>query len=255
MLLLFLLKRLKTIINSVSAKISIKSSNWPMKSILFSIIFLSFSVIAQPVIELRTPPKVKHGQYIEELLAQAYADIGYEINHVFVPGVREIPMAVKSEIGGVLARDEIIELSNSELVKVAVPLFSYDLLLLANTKLCGECKENYLASIAYPRGGKIYEHYVKGLPQKVQRVGISGIQSLLQMLQKGRVDAVILADVSIPNKQVLGANIKITNIETRYDYHYLAPTNEHLKAPLEQALKNMIKTGKLAQLKAKYGIN
>lgn len=228
-----------------------------MKSISFLFIILSFSacLIAKPVIELRTPPLVKHGQYIKELLAMAYEDIGYDINHVTLPGVREIPMAVKSDIGGVLARDQIIELSNPSLVKVDVPLFSYELLLLMNTTQCGKCEQEYLASIAYPRGGKVYEYYVKGLPDNVQRVGINGIQSLLQMLQKGRVDAVVLADVSIPNKQVLGPDIRIKNIETRYDYHYLAPNNQHLKGPLEQALKNIIKTGKLAQLKIKHGIN
>ena len=227
-----------------------------MKSISIILIFLLYSALsaAKPVIELRTPPKVKHGQYVKELLTMAYADIGYSINHVVVPGVREIPMAVKSELGGVLARDEIIEVSNPSLIKVEVPLFSYDLILLVNSKQCGQCAEKYLASIAYPRGGKIYENYAKTLPETVQRVGINGVQSILQMLEKGRVDSVVLADISISDQSAFSNYIKTRKIETRYDYHYLAPTNSHLKQPLEHALKKLVESGRLDKLKEKYKI-
>jgi len=225
-----------------------------MKFISFFLVIFSVSLLAQQQVELRKTPVSRHGDYIKELLELAYAGLDYKIQYVDVPGVREIPMAVKSKLGGVLARDIIIESDAPELEKVQVPLFSYQVVLLANISECGTCEENKLAIVAYPRGGKIYKHHVDNLPERINTVAIGAIDNVVKLLEKGRVDAVIMSNMSVSSELLNNPNIKIKVLETRSDFHYLSPKNKELKAPLEKALNDLVKSGKVQELKKKYGI-
>lgn len=226
-----------------------------MKFVFLFLFLLSSSALANNKVDLRNPPDKAFGHYLKEVFAKAYGQVGHEVNYIELPFVREVDLASKSELGGVLARDIIIEDSENGLIRVDVPLFSYEVVMLANTKVCGNCELDDLQIVAYPRGGKIYQSHVDELPDKVTKVSIGGIENLTKMLEKGRVDAIVFSDILLAKELLENPNVMILILEKRFDYHYLSPAYKHLKEPLEQALLKLSRSGELAALKKKYGIN
>lgn len=226
-----------------------------MKFFFLVLLVFSSCVFAQNKIDLRKTPDKAFGHYLAEVFDIAYREIGYEINYVDLPFVREVDLAVKSELGGVLARDIVIGAKERSLTRVNIPLFSYEVIMLANTKVCGTCEYDSLEIVGYPRGGEIYQAHVDNLPDKINKVAIGGVDNLTKMLEKGRVDAIIFSDILLAEELLDNPDLLILILEKRFDYHYLAPAYKHLKSPLEQTLQNMVNTGKLAELKNKYGIN
>lgn len=225
-----------------------------MKLILILILSMPFLASATNVVELRKTPNLNYGQYLKEVFDLVYSEIGYRVHYVDLPFVREIDMASKSQLSGVLARDAIIENSTPKLIRVDVPLLSYQVMLLTNSKVCGGCSPEKLEIVAYPRGGKIYQNHINQLPKQVSKVAIGGMGNLITMLEIGRVDAIILSDILLPNRIKDMPNIKGQVLEQRFDYHYLSPDNSELKLPLETALRRMTANGQLSALKKKYDI-
>lgn len=225
-----------------------------MKLILIFIFSVSCIASASNKIELRRTPNLNYGHYLKEVFDLVYSEIGYQVHYVDLPFVREIDMASKSLLSGVLARDSIIEQSAQQLVRVDVPLFSYQVILLTNSTICGKCSPEKLEIVAYPRGGKIYQNHINQLPKQVSKVAIGGTDNLITMLEIGRVDAVILSDILLPNRMQDMTHIKTQVLEQRFDYHYLSPDNRELKLPLEAALRRITANGQLSALKKKYQI-
>lgn len=225
-----------------------------MKLILTVTALLSFAAYSAPQVELRATPQAPYGQYIKQVLDTIYQRAGYDISYINVPFVREVGLAEKSQLAGVLARDIIIAEHHPALIRLDVPLFSYDVIQFSNRQVCGECNKQQLNIVAYPRGGKIYQEHINNLPAKVNKIAIGGIPNLIKMIEIGRVDAVIMSDILVTDALRNKPNIIATKLETRFDYHYLAPAYASLKQPLQQALKELEQSGQLAQLKRKYGI-
>lgn len=225
-----------------------------MKFVLLVLFLFSSTLFAKNKIELRKAPDKAFGHYLNEVFKIAYEEVGYDLAYIDLPFVREVDLASKSQLGGVLARDIIIEDSENNLTRVNVPLFSYEVIMLANTQVCGRCDYDDLEIIGYPRGGSIYKAHVDNLPSKINKVAIGGMDNLTGMLEKGRVDAIIFSDILVAKELLDNPDILILILERRFDYHYLSPAYKHLKAPLEQALHNMIESGQLLKLKKKYGI-
>lgn len=221
---------------------------------VFFLLFCQFSLLAQSSVSLRYPPKTPHGNYIKELLEEAYKQLGYEVNYLNVPGARELSLTEKSVLSGVLARDIVIEQSSPTLLKVDVSLFSYKVLLITNSNVCGTCSLDKIQVIAFPRGGKIYEKFLNDLPEHINKIAIGGTTSIVQMLNKNRIDGFITSDTNINAKILIKPNLTAKTLETRYDFHYLSPQAVHLKKPLETKLKQMLGNGRMAELKAKYNI-
>lgn len=218
------------------------------------LLFCQFSLLAKTSISLRYPPNTPHGNYIKELLEQAYKELGYRIDYLNVPGARELSLTEKSVLSGVLARDIVIEQSAPNLVKVDVAVFSYKVLLITNSNVCETCELDTLSVVAYPRGGKIYQKFIDDLPSSVNTIAIGGSQSLIQMLNKNRIDGIITSDTNIKASVLSNPNLTAKTLEVRYDFHYLSPQVSHLKQPLESKLKQMATNGRMAELKAKYKI-
>ncbi len=226
----------------------------PVKVLSCLFLLCSFFLKATPTVELRKTPEAAYGYYLKEVFDLLYSEIGYEVRYVELPFVREIDMASKSQIGGVLARDIIIEESSPELTRVEVPLFAYEVIMLANTKICGRCTEELIDIVGYLRGGKIYQAHIENFPDRVNKVAIGGMDNLAKMLEMGRVDAIITSDILLPVSLLDNPDIVIVVLEKRFDYHYLSPQNKHLKEPLEQALLKMHKNGKIRTLKKNYDV-
>lgn len=221
---------------------------------VFLLLICHFSLLAQTNVTLRYPPNTPHGNYVKELLDEAYKQLGYEVNYLNVPGARELSLTEKSVLSGVLARDIVIEETSPTLIKVDVSLFSYQVLLITNSNVCGTCSLDKIHVIAFPRGGKIYEKFLHDLPEHIDKIAIGGTTSLVQMLNKNRIDGFITSDTNINVNILKKPNLTAQTLEVRYDYHYLSPQALHLKKPLEMKLKQLKAGGQMAKLKAKYNI-
>ncbi len=206
------------------------------------------------VVHLRTPPAIAHGDYLRDLLTAAYAKIGYRVEYLDVPGVREATLTQRSELSAMLARDEVIELSYPDLTRVSEPLFSYDVLLIGDRRQCNYCDVQQIKDLVYPRGGKIYEQVIKTLPDSISKTAVIGTKSVESLLVKQRVDAALISNMGITDKVRNNPHFIIKTLETRFDYHYLAPKYAHLAKPLAVALKRMAESGEMATLKSKHSI-
>lgn len=207
------------------------------------------------LVYLRTPPAIAHGDYLKDLFKVAYGKLGYRIEFLDVPGVREAELTVSSELTGMLARDNIVEETYPTLIRVNVPLFSYDLLLVGDRRQCFYCDYAQIKDLVYPRGGKIYERAISRLPKQITKTAVSGNKSVETLLLKQRVDAAIVSNFGVSKQIYDDPNFIVKTIETRFDYHYLAPEYAHLESPLTEVLINMQQSGELQRLKDQYQIS
>jgi len=223
----------------------------------FVILFLSFysHSIDYHKVTLMQPPNNQAGYFVKDLLERAYLSIGKEVEFIKIPGARELQMAEEGVLIGALARQIGIEQQHSSLIRIPIPILTFELMLVSNNKQCEECKLEDLKSISYVRGAVIAENYLKQLSIVIKQFPIKDSNSLNHLLLKGRVDSVLMMDFEMSSKIKLNNNFIIQSIEKKVNYHYLSPEFKHLKKPLIKALEKLKSEGVIEQLKYKYRIN
>lgn len=213
----------------------------------------SAGVYAQSV-QLRTAPNVAQGQYVKAVLDKAYENIGYVTDYVDIPGTRELKMASQGQLTAALARDSIVELSYPSLIRVPIPLFSYQVVLVADRRVCGFCLDADLKQLMYPRGGKIYEQLLKRYSEEVELLPVNGDTRVSEMLEKGRISAALIADFRVSEAIKNNPHFIVRVVETRNDYHYLSNAHSDLLEPLTKSLQQMQSSGELKDLRHKYSV-
>jgi hypothetical protein len=207
------------------------------------------------IVTLRTPPPNPQGYYLSEILQAAYEKIGYKVQFIELPGTREISFANEDKIAAVLARDIEFEINNPKMVRVDVPILNYQVLLVGNRTLCGYCLPEFIDEVGFPRGGQVSPPILNKYFEKAKQLPLFVSESIEDMVTLGRIPAMLSTTIRIPDGLEDEPDIIIHPLETRNDYHYLAPKHAHLKPQLEKALLSMLETGVIAKLKKTYRID
>ena len=225
------------------------------KLCLLSLFLMLSSVVCAETIHLREPPKHKYGQYVKELYSIAYGKLGMEINFTRMTAERELMLAKKSQVAGLLARDRVIEQDTSDFVRIAFPLFEYQVLLYSDRRACGYCTDSDLKEIAYLRGGIVYKKIADTFPEHIEKLSIGPETDVRTLLLKGRVSSVLVSNMSVSEELKSSPHFIKREILTSHDYHYLSPEYHHLKDELDAIFESMESSGEVAQLRAKYRID
>lgn len=227
---------------------------WNLASLF---LFLSFYTHSNDYhsVTLRQPPNNQASNYVKELLERLYFELGKKVEFIEVLGARELHMVEQGLLVGALARQVGIEKKHSSLIRIPIPILTFELIQVSNSKQCGQCNLKKLKSISYTRGAVIAENYLKQLPTLVKQFPIKDTYSLNHLLLKGRVDSVLMMDFEMKDEIKFKDHFIKRSIEQKVNYHYLSPKYKHLKQPLLKALAKLKKDGVIDKLKYKYRIN
>jgi len=172
-----------------------------------------------------------------------------------VSGVRELELAEKSMLSGVLARDKVIENKYRKLTRVDVSLFEYQIVLSGDRRVCGYCLPEHLDLIAYPNGLEVFPEIIAKYFKDPKVMTLTDTKDVEEVVLKQRLPAFLNANIDYSEQLNVNPHIIKHILEVRPDFHYLSPQYAFLKPALEKALKEMQVSGELAALKDKFEID
>jgi hypothetical protein len=225
-----------------------------LRTIIFSLLLPISFVSSADVIHLRKTPESPIGQYLKEVLVQAYSSLGHSVIWLDMAGTTELELVEKNRLSAALARMPLIENEFPLLIRIPFPLFHFKLLKIADKARCGECLDKNIRTISYIMGSRISTEYSNKLSPKTQKFPIKQSEKLIDMLLKKRVDAIYIMDFQLNGKLFHENDYTVEVVHEEYDYHYLSPAKASLKAPLFKALTLLESNGSLAGIRQKYAI-
>lgn len=200
-------------------------------------------------------PKSNAVQFVEQVLESAYKPLGYSLTYQPLPLARSFVEANQGRLDGLRARVSSSAERYSNLYAVPFALFDFEVLLLGNREHCGYCDLQQLNTVATIRGFKALDDYFSQLAYQPAIVRLTGVTQVLDMLQKGRVDAVILPSNGLPEQYWRDINrwSKYPLISLP-DFHFLHKQHQPLIPLLLEQFQKMQQSGELQALRSKYGM-
>ena len=205
-------------------------------------------------VTLRTPPSIPHGFYIRDVLSLVYSNIGYKVNFVSLPAMRELILAKNKQISGVLAKDIVVKDTFPSLVRVEHPLLEYKVLYVADRRECGYCLLDSVEVIGFPRGGQVFPMLLKKFFPNADSTALSWNLNVEDVVAKGRLPAFITTDIGLSENIDSNPHMIVHELDRRYDFHYLAPHMAHLKDKVNYEFVRLESEGVLDELRARYGL-
>ncbi|WP_286265989.1 hypothetical protein [Thalassotalea atypica] len=222
--------------------------------LLLSGVLIYSSLSSANEIVLSDPSKSKKALFVKELLTISYQRLGYKVRWVKNVSSRELSLVSSGKLSGALARAPIIESNYPDLVRVPFPILKFSMLKVSDRERCGFCLNEQITSFAYVKGSVISEKYVETISPDIRTFALTASDKLNEMVQKRRVDSMLVMDFQIDPEIYLNPNLLIESVDEELDYHYLGPTFSHLKEPLLEVLNDLNQEGMIAKLEAKYQI-
>lgn len=215
--------------------------------ILFSLLMLTIlnsSAFAQTLV-FSTIEKSVNSDISEEVMREAYKRLGYDIEVRRMPGSRALDMANSGKTDGELYRVSGVNEKYNNLIITPTAINKLEAVAFATDK---SIKVNGIDSlksfnIGIRRGIKFSEKLTKGIKTR----SVNSNQQLFSMLEKNRLDIVILARTNgtqaLKNSKQSGIMILEPSIATYPLHHYLHKKHQGLVPKLDAVLKNMKEEG------------
>ncbi|MEJ6000174.1 substrate-binding periplasmic protein [Paucibacter soli] len=179
----------------------------------------------------------------EQLLRDAYRQLGIEIRIERMPGARSLLSANSGATDGELHRKAGLEHDYPNLIRVPVALQQYELVAFARDPDLdvSDWHRLRLLRVAYVRGMRIVEEHLADM----QPMPVASLTQAFQMLRRGRVDLVLANRVSgMTIAHSLGAD-RVVALEPPLAafpvFHYLNKRHAELADPLAAALRRVLK--------------
>lgn len=212
---------------------------------------LSFS--EQRIIELEGPNKTPAALFVQELLEQAYGNLGYQIKYRRVPLARSFVEANTGRLDGLRARVGSVADKYPNLVKVPFRLLDFKLVMLADRRVCGACDLSQLSHIVVPRGFKAFEDFIATQDLKLNITEVTSIQQALDILTAGKVQAAVMSDTNVPSSYYhLNHHWIKQTLAILPDYHYLNSKHKNLVPKLLTEMQKLDSNGQVARLREKH---
>lgn len=215
---------------------------------------LSFSVFAETKqnIILRKPPNNNHGEFIAHFYNNLYQLLGYEVEYIEVPSQLELDLVKKGALSGMIARDVSYGELLPELVKIDVPLFSYEVYLVSDRRQCGYCFLSELEQVYSQAGIKIYSDIAELFPSNIERKFYNPSYTSSTDILFNPNTGQFFNSISLPENIKSNPHLIKKVMDIRNDHHFLAPHMGHLKPKIEQVLTEQSSKGYLQALRNKY---
>lgn len=210
----------------------------------------------QAPLRFREPAPGALPDYVKDTLTEAYAKLGLAIDYVDMPRQRSLVEANLGRIDGELARIESIAAEYSNLLRVDFPLYSFDIVLVADRRDCGVCNFSKVENLAYINGVRLVENFLQANSRDKALAEASNLKQLISMLKNKRVEAAIMTDFEF-NESGLAENrhyIKVP-LQRALAYHYLHQDHADIADDLAKILEQMHASGRIDALLNKHQVD
>jgi len=190
-------------------------------------------------------------QIAQSILTEAYAQIGYRARFVPYPPLRMIKELDQGRIDALILAEARFGDEHPASLQVKVPIWSDELVAFSKQPMGIRSWEDLKPlRVGFLKGMLIIE---TKLANAERREAVSGPEALFLMLDAGRTDVVVtsklIGQLSVRKLGLQGIAPASPVLETLPLFHFLARKNAELAAPLEAALVEMRRSGRMAELK------
>lgn len=205
-------------------------------------VLLPQSARAQPVMRISTLLEGDPATLIaERVMREAYLRLGFALEVQAMPGERSLISANSGETDGELYRKIDIDKSYPQLIRVPVPLQTYEIVVFTKAepfKIDGwESLRPY--KIGFVKGIKIIEEKTVGMHAE----SVATMHQAFTKLDRGRSDLVLANRVtglaSLRAHQFRDVKVLLPPLASFFVYHYLNKKHEALVPKLTEVLKSM----------------
>ncbi|MBB4844181.1 polar amino acid transport system substrate-binding protein [Paucibacter oligotrophus] len=210
------------------------------------------SARAQPLMRISTLLEGDPATLIaERVMREAYLRLGIALEVQAMPGERSLISANSGETDGELYRKMGIDKSYPQLIRVPVPLQTYEIVVF--TKLEPFKVEGWESlrpyKIGFVKGIKIIEEKTLGM----QAESVATMHQAFTKLDRGRSELVLANRVtglaSLRAHQFQGVKVLLPPLASFFVYHYLNKKHAALVPKLSEVLKHMEQERTLQRIK------
>ncbi|MCK7459786.1 ABC transporter substrate-binding protein [Idiomarina aminovorans] len=223
--------------------------------LLFGLMPITSQAVLQQKLVFRAPDEGPFTQYVTAVLEEAYAKLGIKLEYIELPRVRGEQLATEGTIAGELGRTALLEEKRRDLRRVPFPLFTFDIIAIADRRDCGFCNLSKIESLAYVDGMDSITKAVTELPQEPSVVTPIDLEQVLKLLASGRVQFAFMTDFQFKSSELSDNPHLITHkLSTEVGFHYLNEEHARLIPQLTYHLQGMHESGRMQQLRVHHGI-
>ncbi len=188
------------------------------------------------------------------LIAEIYQSAGVAIKAVPVPPLRETRMLEEGTLDGVVGKFENFELTHPEVIRIPVPLETIQIAAFVadDTPDLPSLLSRHPLRFSALRG---IEYHLQ-VPGIVEWNFVNEPAQLMQMLARGRVDAVLGVDISGLRLalEIPSADIRMLEpaLKTLHVYHYVHRKHVALVPRITQVMQKMHEQGYMQALHASF---
>ena len=200
-------------------------------------------------LSFRQPEAGPLPSYVKSLMEEAYAELGIELNYLDMPRARSIVEANAGRIAGELGRLPGLEQDYPNLVRGNFALFRYQLVIIADRRLCGLCELEDLENLGYVNGMHSVEQILAEHNYQRPTVQATDLEQLYLMYQSKRVKAIVLNDFDAEQLGLLAdPHLVAVPLLTELGYHYLHKKHAALMPKLDAVLDRMHSEGRVTAI-------
>ena len=211
--------------------------------------------LAQEKLVFRAPDEGPFTQYVTAVLEEAYAKLDIKLEYIELPRARGEQLATEGTIAGELGRTAMLENKRRDLRRIPFPLFTFDIIAVADRRDCGYCPLSKIESLAYVDGMDSITDVVESLPHQPSIVTPIDLEQVLKLLESGRIQFAFMGDFQFQSSELSDNPHFITHkLSTETGFHYLNEEHARLIPELTYQLQEMHENGRMKVLREKYGI-
>ncbi|MDV6316673.1 ABC transporter substrate-binding protein [Idiomarina sp. HP20-50] len=231
------------------------SSRFCVLLLLLSAIPVTSQAFSQQKLLFRAPDEGPFTQYVTSILEEAYAKLDIKLEYIELPRVRGEQLATEGTIAGELGRTASLEEKRDDLRRIPFPLFSFDIIAVADRRNCGYCSVSEIESLAYVNGMDSITNVVEKLPYKPSIVTPINFEQVVKLLDSGRIQFAFMTDFQFKSSKLSNNPHLITHtLSSETGFHYLNEEHARLIPQLTYYLQTMRKNGRMEELRKQYGI-
>ncbi|RUO66956.1 ABC transporter substrate-binding protein [Idiomarina ramblicola] len=223
--------------------------------LLLGLVPITSQAVLQQKLLFRAPDEGPFTQYVTAVLEESYAKLDIKLEYIELPRARGEQLATEGTIAGELGRTELLEEKRRDLRRVPFPLFTFDIIAVADRRNCGYCLPSNIESLAYVNGMDSITKVVNKLPEKPSVVTPIDLEQVLKLLDSGRVQFAFIADFQFESSELRNNPHLITHkMSTEVGFHYLNEEHARLIPQLTYHLQKMRDSGRMQELRVQHGV-
>ncbi|MDF2180098.1 hypothetical protein P2G88_17725 [Aliiglaciecola sp. CAU 1673] len=178
--------------------------------------------------------------FLNQLLKDAYAELGLQLQFEPMPFERGRLMAIRGEVDGLAARVGPIAADLPNMIKVKVPLLKISIHLICSPQAAcdNQVLEDPATTVAVPSGNNHADVIMK--EHRAKTLDMKDLQQIMAMLANGRLSYGLFVIADRHDPQLGSIQIAQPPLETQVVYHYLHVKHMALLPDLEKSLAKVV---------------